>query len=154
MEGGHDLRTIGFDKDLNLAYDVASSYWSTHYTTDFGLDNSDSIYFTGYHGAKFMSRTISLLSECGSENTNCVAVDTWSTATMHSSYHRLYRFWGDFDHEINYNSPSEGASSSFDMIGHHNVAFGSYTLYDGAGNYNNAALPCGLSFSTSTGRIS
>ena len=56
---GHDFRTTGFDKDLNLAYDVASSGWSSnHYTTDFGLDNSDSIYITGYHAAKFMSDCI------------------------------------------------------------------------------------------------
>ena len=28
---GHDLRSTGFDKDLNLAYDVISSYWSSNH---------------------------------------------------------------------------------------------------------------------------
>ena len=157
MYDGHDLRTTGFDKDLNVAYDVASSSWSSsHRTTDFGLDNSDSIYFTGYHGSTFMYRTASLLSECGLGNTNCNGVDNWASGQsgMPASQHKLYRFWGDFDHEINYNSPSEGASSTFEMIGYQNHVFGTYQLNDSAGNINNAALPCGLSFTTSSGMIS
>ena len=154
MEGGHDLRTIGFDKDLNLAYDVASSYWSTHYTTDFGLDNSDSIYFTGYHGAKFMSRSASLLIKCGSD-TNCNGVPTWESGqvSLQASNHRLYRFWGDFDHEINYNSPSEGRTHSSGVIGNYVGSIPYYQLNDSVGNVNNAALPCGLYFNTGTGAI-
>ena len=159
MDGGYDLRTTGFDKDLNVAYDVTSTSWSTnHRTTDFGLDNSDSIYFTGYHGSTFMHRTASLLSQCGIENGvyNCPGVDTWSSGQtqMSANQHKIYRFWGDFDHEINYNSPSEGASSTFDLIGYHNTVAATYQLNDSAGNINNAALPCGLSFSTSHGWIS
>ena len=153
---GHDLRTTGFDKDLNLAYDVISSYWSTnHYTTDFGLDNSDSIYFTGYHGSTFMYRTASLLIQCGSHNTNCNGVDTWSSGqtTMSPSSHRLYRFWGDFDHEINYNSPSEGTSYSSGIIGDYGGSIPNYQLNDSAGNVNGAALPCNLNFNTGTGAI-
>jgi hypothetical protein len=69
--------------------------------------------------------------------------------------HRLYRFWGDFDHEINYNSPSEGASSVFETIGYHNVDnIATYQLNDSAGNINQAALPCGLYFATADGTIS
>jgi alpha-tubulin suppressor-like RCC1 family protein/predicted flap endonuclease-1-like 5' DNA nuclease len=157
MSEGHDLRTTGFDKDLNMAYDVASSQWSSnHYTTDFGLDNSGSIYITGYHGAYHMFRTASLLNECDSDNIDCSGVRSWSSgqSSMYASQHYLNRFWGDFDHEINYNSPSEGASSSFGTIGYHNVQVASYTLNDSAGNYNTAALPCGLSFTASSGRIS
>ena len=156
MSDGHDLRTTGFDQDLNVAYDVVSQQWSsTHKTSDFGLDNSGSIYFTGYHGTKFMFRTASLLSECGSDNTNCNGVDTWSTGQsgMPPSQHKLYRFWGDYDHEINYNSPSEGATSSFDAIGYHNVNVATYQLNDSAGNVNNAALPCGLTFNAASGQI-
>ena len=157
MYDGHDLRTTGFDKDLNVAYDVTSSSWSSsHRTTDFGLDNSDSIYFTGYHASTFMYRTASLLSECGIENNNCNGVYNWASGQsgMSASQHKLYRFWGDFDHEINYNSPSEGASSTFETIGYHNVNFVTYQLNDSAGNINNAALPCGLLFTTWTGKIS
>ena len=156
LSDGHDFRTTGFDKDLNVAYDVTSSDWSTHYTTDFGLDNSGSIYLTGYHGAYFMSRSASLLSQCGSDNIDCHGVATWDSGqqSMLASSHKLYRFWGDFDHEINYNSPSESAVSSFDVIGYHNVNVATYQLNDSAGNINNAALPCGLSFTTSNGIIS
>ncbi|MBA88500.1 MAG: hypothetical protein CMB16_04460 [Euryarchaeota archaeon] len=155
---GHDLRTIAFDKDLNLAYDVISTYWSTsHYTTDFGLDNSDSIYFTGYHGSKFMHMTASLLSKCGSGNINCVGVDSWApgqTSGQTGYQHQLYRFWGDFDHEINYNSPSEGTSTTFKMIGKYGGSIATYSLNNSLGVTNSAALPCGLSFNTGTGYIS
>ena len=153
---GHDLRSTGFDKDLNLAYDVISSYWSwNHYTTDFGLDNSDSIYFTGHHGAKFMYRTASLLNQCGSDNRNCNGVDTWSSgqSSMSASNHRLYRFWGDFDHEINYNSPSEGTTYSSMVIGNYVDSIPNYKLNDSAGNLNSAALPCNLYFNTGNGQI-
>ena len=103
-----------------------------------------------------MHRTASLLSQCGIENGvyNCPGVDTWSSGQTQMSGYGLYRFWGDFDHEINYNSPSEGASSTFDLIGFHGGVAVTYQLNDSAGNINNAALPCGLSFSTSHGWIS
>ncbi|MFL2981628.1 MAG: putative Ig domain-containing protein, partial [Candidatus Poseidoniaceae archaeon] len=157
MSDGHDFRTTGFDKDLNLAYDVVSSQWSTHYTTDFGLDNSDSIYFTGYHGAKFMSRTISLLSECGSDNTDCNGVDNWDSGqqslSASNSKVMLYRFFGDFDHEINYNSPSEGTSITFKLIGDYGGSIATYSLNNSSGITNSAALPCGLNFNTGTGTI-
>ena len=154
---GHDLRSAGFDQNLNKAYDVVSAQWSTHYTTDFGLDNSDSIYFTGYHGAKFMSRTASLLSECGSDNTNCNGVGNWDSGqqslSASNSNVRLYRFFGDFDHEINYNSPSEGTSTTFKLIGDHYGSIATYTLNDSSGITNSAALPCGLNFNTGNGAI-
>ena len=149
---GHDFRTTGFDNDLNLAYDVASSGWSSnHYTTDFGLDNSGSIYITGYHAAKFMSRSASLLIQSDGD-TNWNTVPTWESGqvALHLSNHRLYRFWGDFDHEINYNSPSEGTSHSSGVIGNYGGNIPYYRLNDSAGNLNNAALPCGLYFNTGT----
>ena len=158
MRAGNDLRTTGFDKDLNLAYDVVSNYWSTsHYTTDFGLDNSDSIYFTGYHGSIFMHRTAALLNVCSSENTNCAGAGSWTSGqtNMQTNYqHQLYRFWGDFDHEINYNSPSEGTSTTFKMIGEYVGSIATYSLNNSLGVTNSAALPCGLSFNTGTGYIS
>ena len=122
MDNGHDLRTTGFDKDLNVAYDVTSSSANGNRINDFGLDNLGSIYFTGYQSSKFMSRSASLLSECGIDNNNCNGVANWENGqnNMFAAQNKLYRFWGDFDHEINYNSPSEGASSTFDMIGYHN----------------------------------
>ena len=154
--GGHDFRTTGFDNDLNLAYDVASSGWSSsHHTTDFGLDNSGSIYITGYHAARFMSRSASLLIQSDSD-TNWNTVPTWESGqvALHLSNHRLYRFWGDFDHGINYNSPSEGTSHSSEVIGNYGGNIPFYQLNDSAGNLNNAALPCGLNFNTNSGRIS
>ena len=155
MADGHDFRTTAFDKDLNLAYDVTSSDWSNHYTTDFGLDNSGSIYITGYHGAYFMSRSASLLSQCGSDNIDCNGVTNWHSgqSNMYPSSHKLYRFWGDFDHEINYNSPSEGTSYSSMVIGNYGGSIPNYQLNDSAGNVNSAALPCNLNFNTGTGQI-
>ncbi len=160
MDSGYDLRTTGFDKDLNVAYDVTSTSWSTnHRTTDFGLDNSDSIYFTGYHGSKFMHRTASLLSQCGIENGvyNCPGVDNWDSGqqslSASSSNVRLYRFFGDFDHEINYNSPSEGTSITFKLIGFHGASPATYTLNNSSGITNSAALPCGLNFNPNNGAI-
>ena len=156
LNGHHNLRVVGFDKDLNLAYDVASEYvWSNYYTTDFGLDNSDSIYITGQHTGDFMYRTASLLSQCGSDNYNCNDVDNWGSgqSAMSSYNHRLYRFWGDYDHEVNYNSPSEGTSHSSEVIGNYGGNLQNYQLNDSAGNLNSAALPCGLSFNTGNGRI-
>ena len=155
MTNTHDFRTTGFDKDLNLAYDVVSGSWgSNHWTTDFGLDNSGSIYITGYHGAKFMSRSASLLVQSDSD-TNWNTVPTWESGqyALYGSSHRLYRFWGDFDHEINYNSPSEGTSHSSGVIGSHFDNIPNYQLNDSAGNLNSAALPCGLNFNTGNGQI-
>ena len=156
MDNGHDLRTTGFDKDLNVAFDVTSSSANSNEINDFGLDNLGSIYFTGYLQSKFMSRSASLLNECGIDNENCNGVANWENGQsyLYGSLNKLYRFWGDFDHEINYNSPSEGATSSFDTIGYHIVNGATYQLNDSAGNINGAALPCGLSFNIYSGRIS
>jgi hypothetical protein len=155
----HHLRSSGFDQNLNKAYDVVSSTagGNTQYTTDFGLDNSGSIYFTGYHHTTFLSRSASLLSQCGSFVNGCAGVDTLDSGQERlkpANAIRLYRFWGGFDHEINYNSPSEGASKTFETIGYNVDNIATYQLNDSAGNINNAALPCGLSFTTSNGVIS
>ena len=155
MTNTHDFRTTGFDKDLNLAYDVVSGSWgSNHWTTDFGLDNSGSIYITGYHAAKFMSRSASLLVQSDSD-TNWNTVPTWESGqvALYASQHKIYRFWGDFDHEINYNSPSEGTIHSSGIIGGHFDNIPNYQLNDSAGNLNSAALPCGLNFNTGNGQI-
>ncbi|RJU88834.1 MAG: hypothetical protein DWC02_01195, partial [Candidatus Poseidoniales archaeon] len=154
--GHHDLRSHGFDKNLNEAYDVVSNNYGNDHITDFGLDNSESIYITGYLGGYLMSRTASLLSQCGSDNPSCSGVSNWESGQngLYAYQHRIYRFWGDYDHEINYNSPSEGVTFALDMIGYYDLDIGSIDLNDSDGNFGNTALPCGLSMNYNTGTIS
>ena len=154
-DSGIDMRTTGFDQDLNTAYDVASSSWSasSYRVTDFGLDHSESIYFTGEQYTYYMSKSAYLLEKC-QPGDSCSSPNWEVGQTRLDTGHRLYRFWGDYDHEINYNSPSEGTYSEMRLIFEGYQSFAGYQLNNSSGALNSAALPCGLNFNTLTGKIS
>ena len=152
---GINLRVTGFDQDLNTAYDVTSDANSpnSRRTTDFGLDHSESIYFTGEEYITFMSKSISLLDRCEPNVYSCASPNWNSGQTNLGNGHKLYRFWGDYDHEINYNSHSEGTFNDFKLIGDYSQSIANYQLNNSSGALNTAALPCGLYFDIGTGRI-
>ena len=154
-DNGIDMRTTGFDQGLNTAYDVASSSWSasSYRVTDFGLDHSESIYFTGEQHTFYMYKSAHLLEKC-QPGDSCTSPNWQNGQNRLDTGHRLYRFWGDYDHEINYNSPSEGTYYTSRMMGEHSSSLATYQLNNSSGVLNSAALPCGLSFNTGTGHIS
>ena len=154
-DNGIDMRTTGFDQGLNTAYDVASSSWSasSYRVTDFGLDHSESIYFTGEQHSFYMYKSAHLLEKC-QPGDSCTSPHWQNGQNRLNTGHRLHRFWGDYDHEINYNSPSEGTYYTSRMMGEHSSSLATYQLNNSSGVLNSAALPCGLSFNTGTGHIS